>query len=55
MLCVIRPEFLDQDDCIIMPEKLPVDLKKIYDDIDNVACGIYGKGRDIGILQWKIY
>lgn len=55
MLCAIRPEFLDQDDCLVMPDKLPAELKKIYDDIYNVGSGIYGKGEDIAILQWKIF
>ena len=55
MLCNIRAEFLDADDCLVEPDKLPTELRVIYDDIDNVAKGIYGKGRDMYILQWKIY
>ena len=38
-----------------MPDKLPTELKKIYDDIYNIGSGIYGKGEDIAILQWKIF
>jgi len=50
----IRPETV-RDGVLIPPEELPADLKEVYDDIINIARGIYANGEDMYVIEWKMY
>jgi hypothetical protein len=46
----IRPEFIDENSVLLMPEFLPPYYKKIYDDVDDIFKTVFNKGNDIIVL-----
>lgn len=48
----VRNEFIDENSKLLTPDKLPSNLKKVYDDIDNIYNTIYRKGKDIDVFYW---
>lgn len=48
----VRDEFIDENSKLVGPDKLPIELKKKYNEIENIYKTIYRKGIDIDIFYW---